>query len=177
MGLRSMLPLFLAIGLAGCLPYPDAIPGCQINEDLFGATYIQSASFRGDLAIIVWTDLTYGPAGGSITGATSASASATRAEYHAERDAHDGRAVKWMASTKDGKAGVVTLNGKDYRLEEGAVFLVRTAGGPARVTQVKQDLSGLKPDVVTWDRLRKENPDIKGFIAEVCGPERCGEGE
>jgi hypothetical protein len=33
-----MLPLFLAIDLVGCSPNPDAIPGCQINEEPFGAT-------------------------------------------------------------------------------------------------------------------------------------------
>lgn len=174
MGPRSMLPLFLAIGLVGCSPYPDAIPSCQINEEPFGATDIQSGTFRGDLAIVVWTDLADAPAGGSISSASGASASATLAEYHAERDAHDGRTVQWRASTKDGKSGAVTLNGKDYRLEEGAVFLVRTAGGPARVTQVKQDLSGLKPGLATWDRLRKEKPEVKEFVDEVCGKGRCG---
>ena len=169
MGLRSMVILILAIGLAGCSPYPDAIPGCQSNEELFGATDIQSGTFRGNLAIVVWTDLAYAPAGGSISGASGASASATQAEYHAERDAHDGRAVKWRASTKDGKSGAVTLNGKEYHLEDGSLFLVRTAGGPVRVTQVKQDLSGLKPGATTWDRLRKENPEAKEFVDQVSG--------
>src|SRR5438477_8344931 len=78
MGLRSMVILILAIGLAGCSPYPDAIPGCQSNEELFGATDIQSGTFRGNLAIVVWTDLAYAPAGGSISSASGASASATQ---------------------------------------------------------------------------------------------------
>jgi hypothetical protein len=169
-----MLPLFLAIGLVGCSPHPGAIPGCQINEEPFGATDIQSGTFRGDLAIVVWTDLVDAPPGGSIRSASGASTSATQAEYHAERDANDGRTVQWRASTKDGKSGTVTLNGKDYRLEEGAVFLVRTADGPARITQVKQDLSGLKPGLATWDRLRKENTEVNEFVDEVCGKGRCG---
>src|SRR5260370_25974958 len=84
MGPRSMLPLFLAIGLAGCSPHPDAIPGCQVNEELFGSTDIQSGTFRGDLTIVVWTDLAYSEASGSISSATGASASATLADDHAK---------------------------------------------------------------------------------------------
>jgi hypothetical protein len=69
--------------------------------------------------------------------------------------------------TTDGKTGRVTINDKDYRLEDGAVFLVRTGDGPARVTQVKQELSGMKPAADTWDLLGKQNPEVKKFLDEL----------
>jgi hypothetical protein len=88
------------------------------------------------------------------------------AEFHGDRQASDGRAVKWKAVTTDGKTGTVTLNGTDYRLEEGAVFLVRTGDGPMQVAQVRQDLSGLKPGAETWELLSKQNAETKKFLDE-----------
>jgi hypothetical protein len=55
--------------------------------------------------------------------------------------------------------------------EDGAPFLVRTRGASAKVTQVKQDLSGQPPTNETWQRLAKESPEVKEFMAQCVARE------
>jgi hypothetical protein len=96
-----------------------------------------------------------------------ARATTDKAVYDGSRRTSEGRAVSWSAVTKDGKTGTVTVNDKAYQLADGAVFLVRTTGGSIRVTQVKQDVSGLKPGAATWELLGKQNAGGKDFLDEI----------
>ena len=59
------------------------------------------------------------------------------------------------------------MNGKEYGLDDGALFLVQTRGASAKVTQVKQDLSALPPTSETWQRLAKESPEVKEFLTQA----------
>lgn len=167
--MRSLriLSLLLAFVVGGCSPSPTAIPGCRCNDQVVGDTHVHYGTFRDVVVVVVWSDLGSPPARGWVNSGSGASVSSERAEYSGTRTASDGRAVEWKAMTTDGKTGRVTINDKDYRLEEGAVFLVRTGDGPARVTQVKQELSGMKPAADTWDLLGKQNPEVKKFLDEL----------
>src|SRR5207253_3177814 len=98
---------------------------------------------------------------------TNFAGSSGRTEWHSTVKAGDGPAVQLKAGTTDGKAWTVTVNGKEYGLDDGALFLVRTRGASAKVTQVKQDLSGLQPGSQTWQRLAKESPEVKEFLTQA----------
>ena len=168
---RSVL-ILLAFGFVGCSPSPLAIPGCSLDGKVVGDTFVHYGTFRDSVAVVVWSDLASAPAAsptaqGWAHAGSGVSASSDKAEYQGTREASDGRAVKWKAGTKDGKTGTVTVNDKDYRLEDGAVFLVRTTDGPVRVTQVKHDLSGMKATSETWELLGKQNSEVKKFLAEL----------
>lgn len=156
--------LLLVFGLAGCSR--TNIPGCKFGDAVVGETYIQYGTFRDTLAVVVWSDIT---AKGGISASTTfgVAVGSDKAEYKGTRESSDGRAIKWQAVTKDGKTGTVTINDKDYRLEDGAIFLVRTNDGPTRVIQVKHDLTGMKPAAEMWEQLGKQNPEIKKFMDQV----------
>jgi hypothetical protein len=47
----------------------------------------------------------------------------------------DGRDIRWTCDTPDGVAGKVTIDGQQFRLEQGQVFLVDLRGG-TKVEQV-----------------------------------------
>jgi hypothetical protein len=75
--------------------------------------------------------------------------------------------VELKVVTTDGKTWAVTVNGKAYDLEDGALFLVRTRGGDAKVTQLKQDLAGMQATHESWQRFAKESSEVKDFVAQA----------
>ena len=66
-----------------------------------------------------------------------------------------------------GKSGPVTVNGADYDPAAGMLFLVSTGSGRIRVRQLNCDLSGLKPDDLSFANFAKSDPDIAEFVAEA----------
>ena len=85
---------------------------------------------------------------------------------------YGGRQVRWQWDTPDGKRGAVTINGVRYDpVGGGTVFLVSTLGGPARVTQLKRDLSRLEPQTESFKALAKNDPDVARFLGEIPKPE------
>jgi hypothetical protein len=127
-------------------------------------TTVQYLSRSDGLFIVVWSDLFSGDAG---FGTEAGSSSNGRIEWHSTVKTGDGRAVQLKVGTTDGKAWTVTVNGKEYGLDDGALFLVQTRGGATKVTQVKQDLSTLPPTSETWQQLAKESPEVKEFLTQA----------
>jgi len=85
--------------------------------------------------------------------------------------ARGGRQVELKAVTADEVTWAVSLNGREYPLGDGAVFLVRAGGGAARVTQVSWDVGGLPAAPETWHRLAGEIPEVAAFLAAAAGKE------
>jgi hypothetical protein len=140
-------------------------------SDLRGGTMavekstVQYLSRNDGLFVVVWSDLFYD--GNAGFGTEAGSSTNGRIEWHSTVKAGDGRAVQLKVGTTDGKAFTVTVNGKEYGLDDGALFLVQTRGASAKVTQVKQDLSALPPTSETWQRLAKESPEVNEFLTQV----------
>jgi hypothetical protein len=142
-------------------------PGGLMSVGEKDETTVQYVCRGGGMLVVVWSDQS-GKAAHSETGSsTTFAGSSGRTEWHSSVKARDGSAVQLNCATTDGKTWTVAVNGKEYRLEDGAVFLIRTRGGPAKVSQVKQDLSGLQPTKETWERLAKENPEVKDFTDQA----------
>jgi hypothetical protein len=133
-----------------------------------GETWVEYGTFGNTLAFIIWSDISVGDArrGGGGEGGPDSSGGG-KATYHGERVAKDGRKVAWAAATSDGKSGTVTINGTEYRLEDGPIFLVRTRGDGQRTQQVRGDLAALKPTAESWERLAKERAEVKAYLARV----------
>lgn len=140
-------------------------------SDLRGGTMavekgtVQYLSRSDGLFVVVWSDLFYD--GNAGFGTEAGSSTNGRIEWHSTVKAGDGRAVQLKVGTTDGKAFTVTVNGKEYGLDDGALFLVQTRGASAKVTQLKQDLSALPPTSETWQRLAKESPEVKEFLVQA----------
>lgn len=128
-------------------------------------TTVQYLSRSAGLFVVAWSDLFYD--GNAGFGTEAGSSTNGRIEWHSTVKSGDGRAVHLKVGTTDGKAWTVTVNGKEYGLDDGAVFLVQTRGASAKVTQVKQDLSALQPTSETWQRLAKDSPKVKDFLTQA----------
>lgn len=73
----------------------------------------------------------------------------------------DGRRVDCRCATKDGHAGVVTINGQAFDLDQGALFLVSTISGNATIRQLKREMPKL--DGEDFRNLAKNDQEIRDF--------------
>jgi hypothetical protein len=166
-----LLGTLLAAGVVAAVWLVWFRPRGSTASDLRGGimavdkTTVQYLSRSDRLFVVVWSDLFYD--GNAGFGTEAGSSTNGRIEWHSTVKAGDGRAVQLKAGTTDGKAWTVTVNGKEYGLDDGALFLVQTRGASAKVTQVKQDLSALLPTSETWQRLAKESPEVKEFLTQA----------
>ena len=60
--------------------------------------------------------------------------------------ANDGRGYKWKFETKDGKAASFRIEGKEYDLSKGTLFVIKEKAEQADVRQFKRDLSTIPFD-------------------------------
>ena len=114
-------------------------------------------------AFVVWGDFTRG-AGGS-----GGSIGSQGAEGEGYMDSHDGRKVEFRYAIGDGKTGRVTLDGVDYDLANGNLFLVRADGQRHRVKQLRRDLGGLRLDPEYFKSLAASDAEIRAFFADAGG--------
>jgi hypothetical protein len=157
----------LISALVGCTRPADL--SCQHGIMAVGdndQTMVQYVFCHAGPRVAVWADISgRRPGSGSQTGSTTDSSSG--AEWHSSVKAADGRSVALRVVTTDGKSWTLTVNGKECRLEDGALILVRTCDGLFKVTQLKQDLSGLPPTIETWRQLSKDRAEVKDFVDQA----------
>jgi len=58
----------------------------------------------------------------------------------------DGRGYKWQLETKDGMAATFRIDGKEYDLSKGTVFVIKAKADKVDVHQLKRDLSSVPFD-------------------------------
>jgi hypothetical protein len=158
LGLWPLLPSF-----SGLAPQPQSYAGTGISR--VGPITVSYVDGKQGLAILVWCDIS-GQAGGSSGNSTSGGAGS--AEYASTVRAADGRQVAWTWLTPDNAGGKFTLNGTDYDLAEGRLFLVSTKDGKAVVRQLQRDFSQVRPD--SLQRFADSDPDVARFITEAAPP-------
>jgi len=81
----------------------------------------------------------------------------------------DGAHIDWACSTPDGKSGKVKVNGQEFNLAGGALFLVSTTEKPLRVEQLAVAAGELQAcaDGKKFPGLAKAEPRIASFV-ESC---------
>jgi hypothetical protein len=155
--------IFLAIGLllavSGCSrttpPGPDTAYG-----QFEGTGYVFYRWEQG-LRLMIWHDAT--------DAISSGSGSTSDPVYHVEGQAvySDGSTLSWTIETRDGQSAQFTLNGTDYDLSAGTLFLVSTRGGSPQVEQLRRDLSGVQPNRESILAFAQADPDIARLIQDT----------
>jgi len=188
--LVGMLLLIASLAVIKCVPpvavEKDAKPPVAVEKDAkppvlpldvahtgFGNAGVHYGTCHGDLTIVIWSVL---PGVVRHTSIMSDAGVAFAPDGGLDRLTFEGRqrvdgesTVTWRLVTTDVKRGTVTVNGVDYELADGAVFLVRARDRDAKVIQVERDVSGMKPTNATWRRLAEDEPEISRFLKEVGG--------
>jgi len=81
--------------------------------------------------------------------------------------ASDGRRVEWQLETTDGKRATFRMQGQQYDLAKGRLFLVTTRGEGVQVEQLNRDLSTINPTVEGCEAFARRDPDVSRFIREA----------
>ena len=83
----------------------------------------------------------------------------------------DGRKIAWSCPTQDGTSGTVTIDGQQFDLAKGAVFLISAKEKKTKVDQLTVDMSKLQGGAVQ-EKLRglaDTEPRIAAFITQARG--------
>jgi hypothetical protein len=120
----------------------------------------QGSVYHLGTTFVLWSDA---PGGGG----GSSSSNAQGVQCQGSVLGREGRRIEFHCNTKDGKTGRVTINGADYNLADGNLFLVATEGDRIQVKQLKRSLGTLKFERETLEAFGKNDPDIAGFFAKL----------
>jgi hypothetical protein len=90
---------------------------------------------------------------------------------HGQLYAVDGRKIAWSCTTPDATSGTVTIDGQQFDLAKGAVFLVSAKENKTTVEQMDVDMSKLQGGPVQdkLPALADTEPRIAAFFKEAGG--------
>jgi hypothetical protein len=81
------------------------------------------------------------------------------------QSAGDGRRLEWSMETSDGRTVKCRLDGKEYDLAKGTLFLVRTKGGKTEAEQLSTDLSAVQTDAKSLEDFARKDAAVSKFLA------------
>jgi len=76
----------------------------------------------------------------------------------------DDRKLEWRLEKKDGDKCKCRLNDKDFDLDEGILFLVKTKGGETEIEQISRDLSDVKLDAESVNAFARKDSVVSKFL-------------
>ncbi len=152
-----LLSALVACGGSSSPPGPNAVFGAAVGK----ASYLL-LDWQEGLRILIWDDIADGGHGSSGSG--SSSDPVYRESGSAQ--AADGRGYEFNLETSDGQQAEFTIDDVAYDLDQGRLFLIRTAGDGTQVQQLDLDLSALTPTNDGIVAFGQETPEIADFIAE-----------
>jgi hypothetical protein len=122
-------------GAGGSIPY-------LATDRLLWSEY---ATRDDRLVFLMWVDLVgeRGPNGGSSRGG---GASPSGVYYHGSSRHATGLKIEWQCDSPDGLTGSMKINGANYDLAKGRVFLVTVKVGGTQVRQLERDLSKVRAE-------------------------------
>jgi hypothetical protein len=85
---------------------------------------------------------------------------------HGQLYAKDGRNIAWSCSTRDGKTGNVIIDGQEFDLTDGALFLISTKDKPTHVEQLAIEAEQLQEwsNTEKFPELATADPRIAAFF-------------
>jgi hypothetical protein len=79
--------------------------------------------------------------------------------------AADGGAYKWQVETTDGKAVKFSIDGKEYDLSKGSLFVMKVKGDKTEVHQLKRDLSTIPFDTRKCEEALKKDAEVMKLLS------------
>jgi hypothetical protein len=159
--------LSIGLGLPGCSPTPGkswriGSGSASRNEGGVAISYtVQGLTCDGRMYFVV--------AANGCTGSAGGGSGNSRGQLHTR----DGREIVWTCATQDGKSGKVVIDGQEFNLNQGALFLASTKEKPTRVEQVVIETGQLQAESIVENlpELAKADPRIATFL------QSCKDGE
>jgi hypothetical protein len=118
------------------------------------------------VVFVIWADACNGGSGSHGPG-----------EQSGNLHAKDGREIAWECNTTDGRTGKAKIDGVEYDLAKGCVFLVSTQNKQTTVQQCAKDVAGIASGPQAFrgvddalSKLAKDDDQIAKFV-------KAGEGK
>ena len=162
--------ILLLLAIVACTqfspPRPNAVVG-SLNQ-----TSYLLLDWPEGLQILIWDDIFEGDHHNHTESATDDPV------FHQSGSAQsiDGRRYEYSLETRDGLQADFTIDDSLYDLDQGKLFLIRTAGGVTQVEQLDLDLSGLSPTNAGIEDFGRQTAEIARFIqptTNVAAKENC----
>jgi hypothetical protein len=166
---RVVTSVLLAVLVAGCGKPAPARPGLSLGGPSGSSLWVDGANpkavpgldagacyYKGKL-LLFWADDVASSGGGG-----SESSGEVRGDGQFVTTA--GRTVGFKYHITGEKTGAVVIDGVEYDLARGNVFLVKTGGARAVVRQIDKDLSGVNLDTPDFRVIGRSDPKIAEFF-------------
>ena len=117
------------------------------------------------VCLVVWHDMIRHIGSGDGHGSAGVTESAPRTTIRGDYELSSGRGFDYICATTDGMSGSMTVDGTDYDLSAGRVFLIQGGQDAVVVTQVAADMTRTGSDQDFLAVLAASDPAIKAFVA------------
>ncbi len=161
---KMVAGLLLALLLFGGCGRRTTPPGPKTIGGAVGGTSYTMLVWEEGLRILLWSDVV-----GTADSAGSGPTEDGVYQQSGGAEARDGRAYGYSLETRDGVTADFAIDGTQYGLGEGALFLVSTEGGTNSVRQLDADLSAIPATNEGIEGFGQEEPAIATFIREAGG--------
>jgi hypothetical protein len=162
LGLGVVLVSWLVSGCKGSLQGSQAPASPAGIQTTVGNGSVVFYRWQEGPTVMIWSDVT--------DGSSSSGASAGGPPWHCTvngyKSAPDGRRFEWRLTTTDGQTVQCFLDGKEYDLSQGTLFLVKTKGGKTEIEQLKQDLTAVQPDAESCKEFAEKDPAVSKFLGQ-----------
>jgi len=152
--------IVLVLLIVGCW---QSSPPLQPDEPVISSEKDGTVFFhrwRAGPTVMICCDIVGGRC--EIGNSTSGSPLVLKVEGNAS--AKDGRRLDWKLETSDGRSIKCWVNGKEYDISKGSLFLVKTKGGKMQVEQLNRDLSGIQADEESCRRFVRTDPAMSKLL-------------
>ena len=167
----AMASLFASNGCSVPNPTPAPVPPASTDyTSTIGNGTMSIIHGYDGLSILICSDI----AGGSSMSTTMTGSSPPVQKSVGYAASQDERRLDWLIEKRNGQKTTCRLNNKDFDLQKGTLFLVKTKGGETKIDQLTQDLSEVSPDTESFTDFAKKNSEVSALL-EVAEEEKSGE--
>jgi hypothetical protein len=160
---RHLFVALLLVGLvtSGCSGKRTP-PGPNSAYGAFESAAYNLFRWEDGPSILMWHDA-------SGSGTCHGSGSTEDPVYHMDCSAQgaDGSELAWSLESAEGETVEMRINGADYDLSDGNLFLIRTQAGGTDITQLQKDLTGITLERDSILGFAQSDPDISTFLQSL----------
>ena len=154
--------ILVLISVLCCGCKPSATPlGPNSTFGKVGQTSYLLLRWRDGTSVMMWFDAQ------QLTGGGSGSSGEATYRQTGSVTNSDGRRVEWRVETTNATLITIEIDGTQYDLAQGTLFLVKTRGGETQVQQLKRDLTTMKATREGCVALAETDTDVKDFVREA----------
>ena len=156
--------LIVLIGVAAII----SVAGCGTRTTPPGASTMGTSAQGMNITFLRWNEGLKVLFVDDVKGGTSSSGSgSTDNPVHTQivsAASPDTGGYKCQLETKDGKSAICRINGKDYDLSRGALFVIKAKGEQVEVHQLKRDLSTIPFDTDHGRHPLQKDAEIRKLL-------------